>query len=199
MELREQLTTKEVGVKCKSKKELYKLLSTEGNLYLPPMLATNKGYLSGVMMRDKKFITCEDDRVIKVPQIEGLTIKEILEFAGSKINIQEYLPEYDYECEHNKEWLWNMIHSLLGESIRKHVEKKWKERLTKPLEMKNLSTQILPQFVKLFKESNSVSTEKRKSNFFSRKVNKPRDLFLWKRTLLLISKPKEESNYLMAS
>ena len=74
-------------------------------------------------MGDKKWVICEDVRVIKVPQIEGLTIKEILEFAGSKINIQEYLPEYDYEREYNTEWLRNVVHSLLGESFRKHVEK----------------------------------------------------------------------------
>ena len=199
MELREQLTTNEVGVKYKSKKELYKLLSTEGNLYLPPMLATNKGYLSGVMMGDKKCVTCEDVRVIKVPQIEGLTIKEILEFARSKINIKEYLPEYDYEREHNREWLWNVIHSLLGESFRKHVEKKWKEREKKLLEKKNLNTQTLPQFTKLFKESSSVKLKRENLTSSQGKLTSQGSLFCWKRKLLLISKQKEESKNLKAS
>ena len=65
MEFGEQLTTSYVGVKCKIKKELYKLLPTEGNLYLPPMLATKKGYLSVVMMGDKKCVSYENVKLSK--------------------------------------------------------------------------------------------------------------------------------------
>ena len=123
MEFEEQLTVNEIGIKCKSKRELYKLLSVKKNLYLPPMFATNKGYLSGIMMGSKKCISCEDIRVIKVPQIEGLTTKEMLGFASSKVKIQEYLPEYDYEREHNREWLYNVIHRLLGRVSEKMLSK----------------------------------------------------------------------------
>ena len=48
------------------------------------------------------------------------------------------------------------------------------------MKKKNLYTHILPQFTKMFKESNSISVEKGKSNFFARKVNKPREFVLLK-------------------
>ena len=48
------------------------------------------------------------------------------------------------------------------------------------LNKRNLCTQIHLQFAKLFKQSNSVLTEKGKPKFFKRKINKPQHFALLK-------------------
>ena len=40
---------KQLSLKCQSKKELYSLLATDGNIYLPPIKDTNAGYVRGVV------------------------------------------------------------------------------------------------------------------------------------------------------
>ena len=59
------------------------------------MSAANKGDLSDFMFWK---INASLVRMFGGSQvfIEGLSFKEILDFAGSKINILEYLLEYDY-------------------------------------------------------------------------------------------------------
>ena len=50
----EIFTVNELGVKIKSKRELYRTLATEGEVMLPPMKDTNKHYLQGIMTGTKK-------------------------------------------------------------------------------------------------------------------------------------------------
>ena len=47
--MEETITTNEIGIKAKSKHEVYRLLATEGNVYLPPQKEANHYYLSKVV------------------------------------------------------------------------------------------------------------------------------------------------------
>ena len=51
---RGSLTTMEFGVKARSKNEVYRLLATEGNLYLPPMKESNYDYIANLLCGDKR-------------------------------------------------------------------------------------------------------------------------------------------------
>ena len=39
----------ELGTKAKSKNEVYRLLATEGNVFLPPQKETNYSYLANII------------------------------------------------------------------------------------------------------------------------------------------------------
>ena len=43
------LTTSQLGLKCKSKKELYQLMDTEVNMYISPIKLSNCEYVAGVI------------------------------------------------------------------------------------------------------------------------------------------------------
>ena len=47
-------------------------------------------------MGSKKYLKCSQIKVTNVTQYKGLTDRNILKFARSKTNIDEFLPEYDY-------------------------------------------------------------------------------------------------------
>ena len=86
------IITNEIRIKLKSKCEVYRLLATEGNIYLPPQKKVNHYYLSIVISSKtnvilqfsvifKQYVKASDVKLIRVPRIKGLTVSEILPFA----------------------------------------------------------------------------------------------------------------------
>ena len=89
-------TVIDFSVKSKSKSELYNFLSREGDIYLSPKQDAANKYLRDLMMEKKLYVKCRDVLVIKVPQYGGLKVKDLIRFAGSKLDIHTFLPEYSY-------------------------------------------------------------------------------------------------------
>lgn len=54
MDMFEDYNVNDVGVKCRSKREVYTVLTTEGGLYLPPMQDATQKYLRALMLGEKK-------------------------------------------------------------------------------------------------------------------------------------------------
>ena len=50
------MSINEVGLKSRSKKEMYNLLTIEGEIYLPPAGDTHDRFLSQIMCGDKKYL-----------------------------------------------------------------------------------------------------------------------------------------------
>ena len=44
-----EITLNDISIKARSKKEVYLVLTVEGDLYLPPILDTNRAYLKDIM------------------------------------------------------------------------------------------------------------------------------------------------------
>ena len=55
MESNSELTVQMCAIKAKSKLEMYRLLSTDGKVYLPPMKQANYNYIRGVLTGKKKY------------------------------------------------------------------------------------------------------------------------------------------------
>ena len=169
-------TISDVGTKCKSKSELYTVLTTEGGLYLPPKRDWTQKFLRQLMIGQKKVLHNDDVKVINVAQINGLRVPQILLFARAKMDIDKYLPDYDYEKEPNRSWLANVVNSLIGKKFQDHIALIVKKQQKEKLKNQNLAIQALPQFVNIFKKSDAVSTTKRKSHFVMRPPKPPKTL-----------------------
>ena len=110
--------------------------------------------------------------VIKVPQYEDLTVKQILAFAQQHADIQTYLPEYQYDKIPNREWICNVANFLILQEFKEFIDKKVKERKLSIIKSKNLGANIMTQFVNIFKINNSVSLHKGKNHFLIRQPHK---------------------------
>ena len=77
----------------------------------------------------KNYITWDRVNVIKVPQYEGLTVKQILAVAQQHAEIQTYLPEYQYDKIPNREWVCNVANFLIPQEFKEFIDKKIKERM----------------------------------------------------------------------
>ena len=77
------ITISDIAIRAKSKKEIYHVLTVEGGIYLPPNNDSHKKYIQNIMRGFKKFIYTKNVKVVKVPHIQGLSIKKLL--PGLKI------------------------------------------------------------------------------------------------------------------
>ena len=67
-------------------------------------------------------------KVTKVPQYKGVTVRSKLKFSRDQINIDKYIPEYDYPKEPNREWLCNVVNSLAQNESQSFIQKMVKNR-----------------------------------------------------------------------
>ena len=124
------------------------------------------------MNGDKKYLKCNRVSVIKVPHYTGLTVKDILSFAESKTNIHEFLPDFEYDKLPNREWFCNVVNTLIHDDFVEYISTKVNERKKAIYESQNISTQIRPEFIEIFKNSQSISFLKGKSHFLTRPPKK---------------------------
>ena len=52
-ETKDQLTVYSLGIKARSKIEVYRLLTTEGGVYLPPVKEVNYQYMKSIIAGEK--------------------------------------------------------------------------------------------------------------------------------------------------
>ena len=105
----------------------------------------------------------------------GLHAKDLLKFASPKINIKKYLPEYEYSKESNKEWLWNLISTLITSEFHEFIDEKVKQKKLVLISNQNLGIWVKPEFVNIFKISQVVSNMNKKFYFLARIPKQSKD------------------------
>ena len=142
------------------------MLTRDGKLYLPPAKDCTQKSLRRLMKGDKLYVSCADIQVIQVPQYKGLKVSDILKFAATKININKYLPEYDYLKESYREWVWTIVNSLQPEEFAQYI--KQKEELRRKEMLLSMVMKFKPEFLRIFKSSKAASTVSWKSHYLTR-------------------------------
>ena len=122
MEEFSEISINEVALKSKSKKDIYDLLTTEGNIYLPPLWDTHYKFISQIICGEKLYLKWSEIKVCKVPHLKSLSVGVMLEFARNNTNIDEFLPDFNYQKQPNREWLWNILNSILGERFKEFIQ-----------------------------------------------------------------------------
>ena len=141
-----EILVDEVGIKARSKKEVYYLLVTERGLYLPPLSHLHHKFSSMIMVGDKKWLKSNHVKVCSVPHLDGLKISQIISFWKQHVNISLYLPDYEYSKYPNRVWMWNVVNSLLGKKFQEFIQNKIWE-CSKKIVMKKLRIKALPEFI----------------------------------------------------
>ena len=109
-----------LGIKARTKNELYRLLTTEANLYLPPQKETSIYFVRDIVQDRKKvslffYIFCvqafymEQVKPRSVPQIKGLRVEDFVYFIETEVdNGIDYLPQNYKEITLNRQWIVNL-------------------------------------------------------------------------------------------
>ena len=106
-----------LGIKARTKNELYRLLTTEANLYLPPQKETSIYFVRDIVQSRKKVslffhIFCvqafymEQVKPRSVPQIKELRVEDFVYFIKTEVdNGIDYLPQNYKETTLNRQWI----------------------------------------------------------------------------------------------
>jgi len=94
-----KVTAATFGAKYTNKREVYRFLATEANVYLPPMDNVTIWHLRDLAMGERKRIDAKDVKHIAIPQFEGLSIKYMLEWAQKVPAVMKALPPTSKEVE----------------------------------------------------------------------------------------------------
>ena len=140
--------------------------------YLPPTQEATQKYLRTMMNRTKNYLNWKNVIVIKVPHIKGLTVKDIIEFSETQVDVHSYLSDFEYDKAPNREWLWNIVNTLIQSEFKDYIDQKVFERKVSIFKSQILCIMIKSEFVEIFKNSQSVSFIKGKSNFLIRMLRK---------------------------
>ena len=95
-------------------------------------------------------------KVIKVPHLQGLKVKDILNWARKRVEIDRYILDYDYQKEPNREWFVNLVNTLLEDDFKNFINDKWRAREQKVIKSKNLGVTVQNEFIEIFKNSKFI-------------------------------------------
>ena len=93
---------REVALKCRTKDEVYKKITVQGNYYLPNKSDINNNYIFDILQGRKRWVIHIDNcrclqgnEIVyaRIPQIRGLRVSDIIEFANKHVDISKYFPE----------------------------------------------------------------------------------------------------------
>ena len=70
------------------------------------------------------------------------------------------------------EWLCKIVNAIIPDKFQKYIELKIEERKQQLINSQSFGVSVRPEFIKLFKQSKSISTVKGKSHLLTR-VPKP--------------------------
>ena len=124
--------------------------------------------LRSILLGTILYVKWEDVSVIKIPQYKGLQFKGLLRFAEHKISIYKYLPDYYYNKQLNREWLCNLLNSLIAKYFQAFIKEKVEIRKNELIESQNLGIHAKPEFISIFKKITSSINYAREILFFSK-------------------------------
>ena len=66
---------------------------------------THYKFIYQIMWGDKLYLKCSEVKVCKISYLKTLNVADLTEFTKENTNIDEFLPDYNYHKQPNREWL----------------------------------------------------------------------------------------------
>ena len=107
----------EIGVKARSKKEVYMILTVEWRFYLPPMEDASQVYFNQILIGKKKYILWKNLKVFISSSCEEVESEWHIIICIKLCWYKLLLPEYNYKKDPQREWLCNIVNTLIHSKI----------------------------------------------------------------------------------
>ena len=153
----EFITSSEFAAKFQSKREVYRFLASDVKAYLPSIETTTIWHLRDLASGKKRIIKSEKIKHLNVPQFKGLTIPDMLEFADNYPTCKFYLPVDKEVYKLSRQYIANIIYTVVGTPFANWVRDKVDARNTKIKQEQNLLIEMDPDIAAAFRASTSVS------------------------------------------
>ena len=94
---------------------------------------------------------------ITIPAYEGLTLKDIAEFAQDHPQVNDYLPDGKEVMKMSKQWIANVIHSVLKKTFSNWVKRQVERRNEEMVVARGLTIEMDPEVAAAFEASTKTS------------------------------------------
>ena len=97
--------------------------------------------------------------VAAVPQIEGLTVEDMLTMCRAAPNLLKHIPD-ERDWEHmDRKWLSDMIYTLDKVRFERAIKEAVKQRKERLEEKRNLTVEMRPEFAQAFQSCMNFSSK----------------------------------------
>ena len=141
---------------------MYHFLAVEVAVYLPAHECVTIYFLKDIVAGKKKCkyiivalmflidIKNSNVRFISIPQYDGLTIEELLNIRNQYPDIDNYMPEERDFARLPRQWIANVMYTIVGDEFRNWVTNKIRERNDRLAEKHDLMIDMDPEIARAF-------------------------------------------------
>ena len=104
-------------------------------------------------------IKSEHAKNLHIPQYEGLTVDDILKYSLENEAVRQHLPDERDRHKLPRQFVINVIYSLLGDPFRRWVSQEIKKRNDEMALKKDLIIELDPSIAAAFHESANISSK----------------------------------------
>lgn len=104
-------------------------------------------------------ILAKDVQVLFAPLYKGLKIETLLEEGFKDANVKHYLPDQRDLHRLPRQYIVNVIYTIVGQPIKDYVSECIKKRNDEIAENRNLLIELDPQIAAAFKTSVNISSK----------------------------------------
>ena len=108
-------------------------------------------HLRDLMDSKKKRIHVDDIKHINIPNFDGLTIESMIEYAKACPNVMDYLPVKDEIKKLPRQYIANVIHTVMGKHFENWVDVRVEERNRTIKKEKNLMVEMDAEVAEIFR------------------------------------------------
>jgi hypothetical protein len=125
---------------------------------LPAIQTVTIAFLKDILSNKKISIHLDNVRPINVPFYTGLSVEQILDFAGKYVDVQNAFPDKKETLKFERGYICNVIHSLVGEDFQQWVDDRVNARNKKVTVEGNKIIELDPIIAAVFQNSTAIST-----------------------------------------
>ena len=125
--------------------------------YLPEIESVTIYFLKDIASSERKFLKSDKIKHLTVPHFEGLTVDDFLAYADSNPRCALYFPPEKEIPKLPRQWIINVIYTLMGQNFSDWVSLRCVERNDKIKDKKQLNIKLDPEIAQAFRNSQTVS------------------------------------------
>ena len=134
-----------------SKNQIHRFITVELGGYLDSPANTTIFDMKDKISGEKTIIKATDVKHITIPQFEGLSVEEMIKYAKDFPEVMKALP-IEREIEKlSRQYVANVIHTIIGVPFQKWVDEKVEKRNKKMAEKLDLMVEMDPAIAEIFK------------------------------------------------
>jgi len=90
------------------------------------------------------------------------------------LNIDEYLLDFEYLKLPNRQYICSLLNSLMGDAFKEYTKIQMRSRVRQVVSKKDLRVKALPEFIKIFRSSESIYVQKGRFHYLIKMSGKLR-------------------------